>query len=492
MSVTETTSTSWFSRIGDSLKGILAGLIFVAIAIGLLFWNEGRTIRRAQTLKEGESNYVTVDPSAPDAANNSQLIYATGEMKTDDVLSDDVFDVSVNGIKFRRVVEMFQNQEESKSETKKKFGGGTETVTTYSYRKTWSENEIDSSSFHEDGHENPSMPFQSREQIAQNVTMGEFEVEPSVFGMKSDFQKWDVKAEEPTVTAPETPAAPVTESVVPSETDVPVEVPVQPTTATADSEPAAAPAVGLAGAASAVPSSTASAQNSAQNFDQPSGAVGLASAQTAPSNPAAVGLASAQTAPSNPAAVGIATAVQGLGNALAPEAKPQLVNGGYYLGQNPATPMIGDVRVHFEYVPNGPVSVVACQQDGKLIPYQCKKGQLVLLEVGTVSAAEMFANAKSSNKMLAWILRIVGFVLMMIGFCMIFKPLSVLADVIPFLGSLVGGATGIVAFLIALTGSCLTIGIAWLYYRPLIGVPLIIAALGFFLYAFKFGKKKAV
>jgi len=73
---------------------------------------------------------------------------------------------------------------------------------------------------------------------------------------------------------------------------------------------------------------------------------------------------------------------------------------------------------------------------------------------------------------------------------MIFKPLSVLADVIPFIGTLVGGATGIVAFLLAGAGSLTTISIAWLYYRPLIAIPLLIAAAALFLFAFKFGKKK--
>ena len=49
----------------------------------------------------------------------------------------------------------------------------------------------------------------------------------------------------------------------------------------------------------------------------------------------------------------------------------------------------------------------------------------------------MFAAARSSSSMLTWILRVVGFFMMFIGLSMVLRPLSVLADVLPFLGSLI-------------------------------------------------------
>ena len=46
-SFTETTTKSWGSRIGESIKGVLFGLAFTVGACVLLFWNEGREIGRA-------------------------------------------------------------------------------------------------------------------------------------------------------------------------------------------------------------------------------------------------------------------------------------------------------------------------------------------------------------------------------------------------------------------------------------------------------------
>lgn len=67
---------------------------------------------------------------------------------------------------------------------------------------------------------------------------------------------------------------------------------------------------------------------------------------------------------------------------------------------------------------------------------------------------------------------------MFIGLMLITKPISVLADVLPFLGDLVEMGLGLVAGLLTIAGSCLVIGFAWVFYRPLIGVPLLVLALG--------------
>ncbi|MEI6494327.1 MAG: TMEM43 family protein, partial [Verrucomicrobiota bacterium] len=45
-------------------------------------------------------------------------------------------------------------------------------------------------------------------------------------------------------------------------------------------------------------------------------------------------------------------------------------------------------------------------------------------------------------------------------------------------GDIVGAGTGILAFAIALPLTLLTIAMAWLAYRPLIGIPLLLAAVG--------------
>ena len=134
----------------------------------------------------------------------------------------------------------------------------------------------------------------------------------------------------------------------------------------------------------------------------------------------------------------------------------------------------------FKIVKPVKVSVIAKQSGNSFEPYHTKSGggSIELLQSGVHSADAMIKQAQESNKMMAWILRLVGFILMLVGLNMMFKLLSVLADVLPILGDIVGVGTGIISFLIAGTLSLLTIAIAWIFYRPLLGILLIVAAGG--------------
>jgi hypothetical protein len=85
----------------------------------------------------------------------------------------------------------------------------------------------------------------------------------------------------------------------------------------------------------------------------------------------------------------------------------------------------------------------------------------------------MFAAAKSENKMMTWIFRGLGFFLMFVGLVMVFTPFKVLASVLPIAGRIVGAGVGFIAFLLSAMGSTLTISLAWLWYRPVLGVSLL-------------------
>jgi uncharacterized protein YjeT (DUF2065 family) len=96
-----------------------------------------------------------------------------------------------------------------------------------------------------------------------------------------------------------------------------------------------------------------------------------------------------------------------------------------------------------------------------------------MIEPGRVPAAAMFQQAEADNVTLTWILRLVGTVVMFLGFLIIFNPLKVLADVIPFIGSIVGFGTGLLAAVLTLILAPATIAIAWLFYRPLVGIAIL-------------------
>ena len=155
----------------------------------------------------------------------------------------------------------------------------------------------------------------------------------------------------------------------------------------------------------------------------------------------------------------------------------QPYSGGYYIGENPASPKIGDLKINFQVIEPLVVSIVAQQYGNTFQPYAAKSGsRIMLLEYGPVSAESMFQIARESNVFLTWFLRILGLILMAAGLGMVLGPLSVIADVVPVFGNIVEAGTGLIAFLIALVLSVFTIAFAWLFYRPLVGIALLAVA----------------
>ena len=148
-----------------------------------------------------------------------------------------------------------------------------------------------------------------------------------------------------------------------------------------------------------------------------------------------------------------------------------------YKGDDPGTPRIGDVRVRFSGVAAQTVSVIAGQSGALLTPYRTKSGYKVGLVVpGDVDADEMVAQKRSEEKTLTWILRGVGFLCFFVSLLLFGGPLSVLADVLPFLGTVVGGGVFFFALAFAIPLTLITIAVSWVVVRPLIGIELILAA----------------
>ncbi|MGH8048778.1 MAG: TMEM43 family protein, partial [Chthoniobacterales bacterium] len=183
-------------------------------------------------------------------------------------------------------------------------------------------------------------------------------------------------------------------------------------------------------------------------------------------------------------------------DALSDELKTtgHLTSSGYYFGKDPAAAAIGDQKATFEILKPGTFSILAQQNGSTFQPFQTKAGDPIQrVESGTVDAKLMLAHAQAENNILTWVLRLAGLVVMWIGFALIFKPLSVIADVIPFLGSIVGAGGGLVALLISMVVTFITIAIAWLVVRPLLGGSLLVVAGVVLALAFKAAlRRKAV
>lgn len=374
---TEITNRSWFGRIGGAIKGVFVGLLLFAVAVPLLFWNEGRAVKTYKMLQEGAGAVIAVAADKVNPGNEGRLVHVSGRATTTETLADTAFGVSANALVLKRDAEMYQWKETSHRETHKKLGGGEETKTTYSYAKTWSSRTIDSSDFKQPaGHENPAeMRTPAESFVAREAKLGAFSLPQHMVGELDNYADLPLKEG--------------------------VEMPA------------------------------------------PAGA------------------------------------------------KP--LDGGFYLGRDPASPQVGDIRVKYRVVPAGDVSVVARQAGDSFGAYETKVGgEIRLIRDGLLTAAAMFKAEQDTNKMITWLVRLGGFVLMFIGLAMFFKPLSVLADVVPFIGSLVGAGTGFIAFFGALAASMLTVAVAWVVYRPLLAVALIAATVGLIVLMRRRGKSRGL
>jgi hypothetical protein len=378
-SYTETTTKGLGSRLGDSIKGVLVGLVMVVAAFPVLFWNEGRAVQTAKSLKEGRGAVVSVASAKIDTTKNGKLVHFNGQAVTTDKLSDPDLAVSVVAIKLARKTEMYQWVETKKEETKKEVGGSEKTTTTYTYAKKWSGDVEDSSSFKkQEGHSNPgAIPYASTEWQATNVNVGAYKLPDSLIGSISKSEKLTVAEEQ----------------------------------------------------------------------------------------------------------------LKALPKELKKSAK--VSGGGFYIGQDPGSPAIGDVQISYSMVKPSPVSVLGQQSGDSLSAFQTKAGDALLrLDMGTLTAAQMFAAAEAENTMLLWILRIVGILLMCIGLYSIFKPIAVMGDVIPFIGSALAAGLGLFAGLIGVSLSLVVIAVAWVFYRPLVGIPVLIVGIAGIVGLVMLGKKK--
>jgi hypothetical protein len=372
----EVSSESWFGRIGNSIKGILVGLILLLISVVLLYWNEGRAVATSRSLKEGASAVVSVDAKAIVPANDKKLVHVTGEATTAEGVDDAVFNIPAKALRISREVSMYQWKEKESSKTQKNLGGGTETVKTYTYEKAWSTGRIDSSKFkHPEDHRNPgALLAENAVTVAPKVTLGAFRVPKGIIEL--------MKGDEPLVL-------------------------------------------------------------NQQDLDE-------------------------------------------LGAPF--KGKAKLSDGGFYFGADPAVPVIGDQRVTFKIVKPGTFSILAQQVGDTFAPYPTKAGkEIIRVENGTLTAEAMFQHAASENAVLTWALRGGGLLLMCFGFGMILGPLSVLADVIPFLGNIVGTGTALVALLLGIAGSLITVAVAWIAVRPVLGISLIVLAVAWFVFGRRLG-----
>lgn len=409
--ITVNTHHSYGSRVGDSLKGILVGIALVIGAIALLAWNENHYVERKNTLEEGEQKVQEADGNTIDPNLEGEEIHFEGiSNSTDSALHDETFGVTVNDLKMKREVSMYQWDEDEEKHCTDNLWGSEDCEITYSYHKTWDDDHINSSSFHQtNGHENPSTwEYDDQERVKSPITVGAYTLTNSFVRQLNNYVKINLNEQQLNIAEQTTP-----------------------TTGTTTTE---------------------------EKSDSSSNSV---------------------TDNNNSYLYGDSTSTTTSTTKTTSASKFHIFADYIYVGKNPNSPEIWDMKISFESVHTGTVSIIGKQSGNEIKEYKTSNnGSIALLNNGSSTAEEMFLEAHEENKMMTWFLRFVGLFIMYIGFSSLFKFIETIAKVIPFVANLIGVATGIAAFGLTLIVGFTTIAIAWLAVRPVIWICCLVVVAG--------------
>lgn len=132
---------------------------------------------------------------------------------------------------------------------------------------------------------------------------------------------------------------------------------------------------------------------------------------------------------------------------------------------------VGDARMTLRIIKDQDVSILGSQQAQLLWEYKASNGiEISQLNQGKYTAAEMFAEAHSSNELMKWVLRILSFFIILAWFKAIFAPLAALANVVPFIASIIWFGTWLVAGVLTILVYVITMAIAWMRYSPVFAI----------------------
>ena len=154
-------------------------------------------------------------------------------------------------------------------------------------------------------------------------------------------------------------------------------------------------------------------------------------------------------------------------------------------------PKIGDIRIHYEFADYEDVSILAVQKGDSFVDYVSKVGKTTNKVIpGLCDGEGVISYIIDENNAMKWALRIVGTLAIIIGITMLFGPISTISSFVPILGGIVGIGVFLISLLAGLAISLVDIAIAWLFYRPVLGIILLAAAAALIIAAVIIIKKK--
>ena len=446
MAYQEVTTTGYGTRVGNSFKAIGSGILLFCLGTALLWWNEGRAVKTEKMLDEAGNAYVEMEnPNKKDASLDGELICGTAMATTEDSLSDAQFGVGAKAIALRRTVEYYQWVEHAQEKKEDKLGGKEVTTTTYTYTKEWTSRPVESAQFKDPAYQKKNMVLTTvddAEQYAENVSFGAYKLNESLIHSIRSTEGLDL----------------------------------------------------------------AIAEDMLKQFDKATQTAyerfyGVQKNNQPTQQPAQPSIPDSVRALLTDSAKAVLDSLQAINNSInkamaAAENKKDLeyvhvANNILYYGRVPGSPEVGDVRVTFEKVVPAKVTVMAVVDGDTFKPFKAKNGKrFQTLVMGKKSGDEIIEAEKEANSMILWALRIVGILMVIGGLKGIFGFLETILKVVPFIAGIFGWGVGVVCTVVGVVWSLIVIALAWLFYRPLLGITLLVlAAFLIWVFAFK-GKDK--
>lgn len=170
MAVTVTRRTGFFGNLKNAIVSALIGVVMFFASFPVLFMTEF-------SINWEKLAATATVVSAEDASSAQGFVAVTGTLTTEETVGDPLFVQPGPYITLNRDTEMYAWRENTRTETRDKVGGGTETITHYDYEMVWTSSPQDSSRFQQqEGHRNPAMPseMQGRTYQVQQARVGAF------------------------------------------------------------------------------------------------------------------------------------------------------------------------------------------------------------------------------------------------------------------------------------------------------------------------------
>ena len=448
MAYTETTTTGYGTRVGNSFKAIGSGILLFVMGTALLWWNEGRAVKTEKMLDEAGSAYVEMEnPNKKDASLEGELVCGTALATTEDSLADAQFGIGAKAIALRRTVEYYQWVEHAQETKEDKLGGKEVTTTTYTYTKEWVSRPVQSGQFKDPAYQNKNTVLttvEPSEQWAENVSFGAYQLTEGLIHLISSREGMELALSEDLLKQfdKNTQAAYERFYGVQKNIQQPTQQPVQ--------QPAISDSV-----LALLPDSVKATLDSIQAVND-----------------------------------SINKQMEIAENKKDLEYIHQASNV-LYFGRVPGSPEVGDVRVTFEKIVPAKVTVMAVVSGDSFKPFKAKNGKrFQTLVMGKKSGDEIIDAEKEANSMILWALRIIGILMVIGGLKGIFGFIETILKVVPFIAGIFGWGIGVICTVIGVAWSLIVIALAWLFFRPLLGIALLALA-GFLIWVFAFkGKDK--